>query len=107
MKRGDKSTTTPWEAHTKPAMWPVIAEDQKHVALLSSRESISSNADDNSPRHFSTRYVQAYKDSQQNHELSHDLRHSTTNFYRSQHKNANNPFASALAEAFGIEEAYS
>jgi len=63
-------------------------------------------ANGNSPRHFTTTYVQTDTGSQQNHERVHELDYSTRTV-QSQHKSACNPFASALADAFGIEEAYS
>jgi hypothetical protein len=106
MKRVDERTIATWEAHEQPGAWSLHKEEIMRVSLLSTRESISGNADSNSPRHFSTRSVQTYTGLQQNHESVHSLHYSTTNVYQSQHKNANNPFASALADAFGIEEAY-
>jgi hypothetical protein len=108
MKRVDERTTIAWDGYEKSGAWSSRQEENIHVSLLVSREkSISGNADDNSPRHYSTSSVQPYTGSQQNHERVRGLTYTTTNVYQSQHKNAYNPFASALADAFGIEEAYS
>lgn len=63
---------------------------------------------DNEPlRNFTMTYVQTNTSSQQSHEKVDALTYFTSNVYQSQHKNASNPFASALADAFGVEEAYS
>jgi len=67
------------------------------------RTMITEGTYNNSPRHYSS--VQTHTDAQQNLERVHGLT-ATTNVYQSQHKNAYNPFASALADAFGIEETY-
>jgi hypothetical protein len=83
-------------------------EEKMHVSLLSTSEkSRSSNADDNLSSHFSTVSVQTDTGLQQNRKRVHGLDHSKIDVYQSQHKSAYNPFASALADAFGIEEAYS
>ena len=63
---------------------------------------------DNEPlRNFTMTYVQTNPGSQQSYKKADALNYFTSNIYQSQPKNASNPFASALADAFGVEEAYS
>ncbi len=62
---------------------------------------------DDPARQPSTTPVQMYASSQQVQTRVHGSDHSTMNVYQSQRKNAYNPFSSALADVFGIEEAYS
>lgn len=57
-------------------------------------------------RHVTTTYGQTDPGSQQHHERVHTLEYSTRTVHQSPRKRACNPFASALADVFGIEEAH-